>query len=327
MNNNLPFGGKIIILGGDDRQLLPVKESATRSEIINLSVKSSPLWSYFCKFTLTENMRVVENEKVFCEFVKDIGDGTLNDENDYVKLPFQCIAAETNEIVDQIYGHLTKEKKFNEFATTAILAPSNVDVDEINDNALDLLDEFPEKIYHSIDTIDNNENNDPGQNIQTEFLNTLLPRSLPPHELKLRKNCIIMLIRNINCNEGLCNGTRLRVLDFSDHIIKGEILSGDKAGDIAFINRITLNCSDDYPFTFKRRQFPARPAFAMSINKGQGQTFINVGIDLRRDVFTHGQLYVALSRVRSENGVKVFINQNESNDNKVKNIVFKEVFD
>lgn len=43
MNNDLPFGGKIMILGGDDRQLLPVKESATRNEIINLSVKSSHL--------------------------------------------------------------------------------------------------------------------------------------------------------------------------------------------------------------------------------------------------------------------------------------------
>ena len=106
-----------------------------------------------------------------------------------------------------------------------------------------------------------------------------------------------MLIRNINCNEGLCNGTRLRVLDFSNHIIKGEILSGDKTGDIVFISQIILSCNDQYSFNFKRRQFSARPAFATSINKGQGQTFMNVGIDLRKDVFTHGQLYVALSRV------------------------------
>lgn len=260
-------------------------------------------------------MRVVENEKDFCEFVKNIGDGKLNDENDYVELPFKCIPAETNDIVKKIYGQLIKEKKFNEFSNTTILAPRNVDVDEISEKVLDLLDENQEKIFHSVDTIDNDENNDPSQTVQTEFLNTLSPRSLPPHELRLQKNCVIMLIRNINCNQGLCNGTRLRVLNFSDHIIKGENLSGDEAGDIVFISRITLNCNDEHPFDFKRRQYPARPAFAMSINKGQGQTFLNIGIDLRKDVFTHGT------------GVNVFINQNELDEKKIKNIVFEVVFD
>lgn len=71
----------------------------------------------------------------------------------------------------------------------------------------------------------------------------------------------------------------MRVLDFSNHIIKGEISSGDKTGDIVFISRITLNFNDQYPFNFKRGQFPARPAFATSTSKGQGQTFMNVGID------------------------------------------------
>lgn len=137
-----------------------------------------------------------------------------------------------------------------------------------------------------------------------------------------------MLLRNINCNEGLCNGTRLEVLDFTDHIIKGKILNGDKTGDIVFIHRITLICKDDYPFSFKRRQFPIRLAFAMSINKAQGQTLKKIGVDLRRDVFTHGQLYVALSRVRSEQGIKVFVHQSTlENNNKVKNFVFKEIFD
>ena len=64
----------------------------------------------------------------------------------------------------------------------------------------------------------------------------------------------------------------------------------------------------------------------MSINKAQGQTLRKIGIDLRKDVFTHGQLYVALSRVRSEQGLKVFVGGSDMNDNKVKNIVFKEIF-
>ena len=57
----------------------------------------------------------------------------------------------------------------------------------------------------------------------------------------------------------------------------------------------------------------------MTINKGQRQTFDRVGVDLRKNVFTHGQLYVALSRVRSKEALSVL------GDNVVKNIVYREI--
>lgn len=63
----------------------------------------------------------------------------------------------------------------------------------------------------------------------------------------------------------------------------------------------------------------------MSINKAQGQSLSSVGVDLRKDVFTHGQLYVAISRARSQGGAKVFVG--EDNNNKVQNCVFEGVFD
>lgn len=90
-----------------------------------------------------------------------------------------------------------------------------------------------------------------------------------------------MLLRNMNCN-----GTRLQVVDFTNHVMKGKILNGDKIGNIVSINRITLYSNEEYPFRLKRRQFPIRLAFAMSINKAQGQTLKKVGMDLQRDVFT-----------------------------------------
>ena len=67
-----------------------------------------------------------------------------------------------------------------------------------------------------------------------------------------------MFIRNISINEGLCNGTGLKIMDFSNHLLKCKILSGDEAGTMVFINRITLYCENEYPFTFKRRQFPVK---------------------------------------------------------------------
>ena len=53
----------------------------------------------------------------------------------------------------------------------------------------------------------------------------------------------------------------------------------------------------DIPFRFKRLQFPIRLAFAITINNDQGQSLEKCGIDLNTDYFSHGQLYVACSRV------------------------------
>ena len=61
--------------------------------------------------------------------------------------------------------------------------------------------------------------------------------------------------------------------------------------EIVFLNRKTLYSDNEYPFTFKRRQFPIKLVFEMTINKAQGQTFSKVLIDLQEDVFSHGQLF------------------------------------
>ncbi|KAJ7560640.1 hypothetical protein O6H91_04G138200 [Diphasiastrum complanatum] len=62
-----------------------------------------------------------------------------------------------------------------------------------------------------------------------------------------------------------------------------------------------------YNFQLQRVQFPIRAAFAMTINKAQGQTMETIGLYLPRPVFSHGQLYVALSRVRNVGSVRVLI--------------------
>lgn len=99
-----------------------------------------------------------------------------------------------------------------------------------------------------------------------------------------------MLTRNLNIRRGLSNGTRFEVIGVHQHLIECKILTGERLGEIEFIPRITLHCSDQYPFTLARHQFPLKLAFAVTIHKSQGQTFEMVGIDLTTEVFTHGQV-------------------------------------
>ena len=111
---------------------------------------------------------------------------------------------------------------------------------------------------------------------------------------------------------------------FASYVIKAQILTDDKAGNLVFIPRISLApSSTELPFNMTRRQFPVRLAYAMTINKSQGQSVQHVGIDLRNPVFSHGQLYVALSRCTSFDCISVLLP--DCSVDSTTNIVYPEV--
>ena len=82
-----------------------------------------------------------------------------------------------------------------------------------------------------------------------------------------------------------------------------------------------------WPFQMQRRQFPVVVSLAMSINKSEGQSLKQVGLYLPKPVFTHGQLYVALSRVKSVDGLKILIpTTDQTRSTTTLNIVYPEIF-
>jgi hypothetical protein len=110
-------------------------------------------------------------------------------------------------------------------------------------------------------------------------------------------------------------------------VLRCRIISGDTkfAGNVVMIPRVTLEPSEGtMPLPLRRHQFPVRLAFAMTINKSQGQSVSWVGLDLQTPVFAHGQLYVALSRCTSGQRISVLLNENNV-DRRTANIVYKEV--
>ena len=116
-----------------------------------------------------------------------------------------------------------------------------------------------------------------------------------------------MLLRNLDSVKGHCNGTQYVIEHLHDHMIVATIACGPRAGSgkLIFIPRIAKIPSDNiFPFHMKRKQFPVRPAFAITSNKAQGQTLSHVGIYLKQGFFSHGQLYVAMSRVGSKDSLK-----------------------
>jgi ATP-dependent DNA helicase PIF1 len=77
------------------------------------------------------------------------------------------------------------------------------------------------------------------------------------------------------------------------------------------------------PFTFTRLQFPVVLAYSMTINKSQGQTLDRVGIYLKTNVVAHGQLYVALSRARQKDNIRMLLPEHVQN---LVNVVNQAVF-
>jgi ATP-dependent DNA helicase PIF1 len=280
-----------------------------------------------------ENVRTRE----FAQWILDIGDGKLGCDKDVeslIEIPGDLLVPSTGDhvgdVVSSTYPNLFAS--FDEpeyFCDRAILAPTLEVVEKVNEYVISLLP-MEEKEYLSCDTICKSDE-DTGVDyrwITTEFLNEIKCSGMPNHKLNLKIGIPIMLLRNIDISTGMCNGTRLIVTKLGVNVIGGVIINGSYKGESVFITRMDLIPSDaNTSFMFQRRQFPLTVCFAMTINKSQGQSLSQVGLYLPRPVFSHGQFYVAVSRVKTRSGLKILaLDENGEVSNLTTNIVYPEVF-
>ncbi|KAL4590603.1 hypothetical protein LXL04_003540 [Taraxacum kok-saghyz] len=270
----------------------------TRAQIVDSSLRMSPLWPSIKKLRLTINMRALADPWFF-EFLMRVGDGEGAIDGTFIRIPddmsipYTVKGKSKDDLIDAIFPSLQINGGSSDYIISrAILSTKNENVDEINDQLID--------------------------------------SGLPPHYLRLKIGCPIILLRNIDPSNGLCNGTRLICKGFQMNFIDAEIVVGHYAGKRVFLPRIPLCPSTDdmFPFKLKRKQFSVRLSFAMTINKAQGQTIQNVGVYLPESVFSHGQLYVALSRGISRENTKVLVKPVKDFTNEgvyISNVVYREV--
>lgn len=124
-----------------------------------------------------------------------------------------------------------------------------------------------------------------------------------------------------------CFVTHFRGLFFAAQLRTPAVISPEEFRCWNFPRTSMSPSQSPRPFKLTRRQFPLIVSYAMTINKSQGQSLASVGLYLPRLVFSHGQLYVAFSRVQSKQGLKILIHDKKGKAiNTTTNVVFKEVF-
>ena len=295
MGNQKPFGGKIVLLAGDFRQCLPVVQGAGRGGIVGHCINQSPLWGFFTVQKLSVNMRVRADGnshlQQFDDWSLSIGNGDIES----LKVPDDMVACDIKpnssenqtrecQAMEQFCSAIFPDIALNVsdpdwLEGRTILAATNKEVNKLNDMLASWL---PGNIdtLKSADQLDNTEDL---LRFNIEYLHTLCPNGFPRHDLHLKPNMPLMLLRNLNPREGLCNGTKLIYIRCLDH----KLLECKVVGNLrtVLIPRITfIPKVGEYPFEWQRRQFPVKPAFATTINKSQGQTLKDVGTWLRTQV-------------------------------------------
>ena len=329
MDNNKPFGGKCLMLCGDFKQLPAVIPGGSEKAVIHASIKSSKHFSKATILQLSRNERLrkhlresklsINTERKLNDFdhwLNCIGYGKLPSRTKYhgscvmldKKYISKCKSLE--QFVYNMYSDMNENVDNQYFKNRCILTCKNIDVHKINalcikqfQSVINDQSTYRHRIYCSDDTVGLEDVN---SWFTQEWLNKQEFNGVPLHKLELKTGMPVVLLRNINPSAGLCNGTRLIIKQLHQNFLICTKMSNPN--EIFALHRMYLGPPPEQNgYTFKRKQFPIAAAFAMTINKSQGQTLHKTSLYLPTPVFEHGQLYVAASRVTSPDDLDIYI--------------------
>ncbi|XP_023751342.1 ATP-dependent DNA helicase RRM3-like [Lactuca sativa] len=308
-NKDLPFGGMSMLLGGDFRQTLPVKLKTTVSEIISSTSPNSYMWPYFtvCKLLLNMLLSTIDSlpssstsAANFASWLLDIGNGKLGEPDaadpihtSIIDIPDPLLISSgensLHSLIRFVYDvEVLVKPSTSNLSSRAIVCPKNDIASEINSLVMKMAN------GNSITYLSTNSMTPHTHRISDidllypqEYLHRLTFSSFPLHELTLKPNTPVMLLKNINQGLSLCNGTRLIVSQLLPTVIQASIITGTSVGNRVYIPRIKfVHNSPDLPFVFTRKQFPVKVCYAMTINKSQGQSLKTIGITYHT-LFSH----------------------------------------
>ena len=200
----------------------------------------------------------------------------------------------------------------------------NVTVDMLNDTILRRLT-GEEVSLHSVTRLANADDTHLKHLLTEEFLQSLTSPGVPNHNLKLKLNCLCLVMRNISIEDRIMNNTKVIIREISRKFITVETLLEHKQILLPRITfRFTLPRSG---LTIERKQFPLRLCYAITVNKSQGQTLRKVCFDIREHPFAHGQLYVGTSRIKNRNDILILTRADHIHNERAltKNIVYTEL--
>uniref|UniRef100_A0A915K6N5 ATP-dependent DNA helicase n=1 Tax=Romanomermis culicivorax TaxID=13658 RepID=A0A915K6N5_ROMCU len=235
-----PFGGKVFLIGGDFKQLLPVVQSACIQDQINASLKTSSLYDLFKRFDLVQNMRVNKDEASFSEFLEEVGNGTNFIENTtFMFVPSEMRVYTREDLIEFCFPRNLLQhpvENIDGLSNAAILAPTNLAVEFINLQVLECV-AGEERIFSSTDSLQIAGDSESlmahnigglqvnvGDNV-LEMIHERMPTGFPPHNLHLKVGAVVMLIKNLCVSDGLCNGTRLQIVSMGDNLLRCRVLS------------------------------------------------------------------------------------------------------
>lgn len=217
---------------------MPIVPRGTPADELDACLKASFIWQHVKVLTLRTNIRVhLHGDQTagdLSNLLLRIGNGEIPSAADgQIVIPSACgqIVQSLDNLKESVYPNITENFNKPEWlCQRAILAPLNDAVNAINDRILQEIP-GPEKTYKSVDsTLDR----DHAIQFPTEFLNSVELPGMPPHNMRLKVGCPVMLLRNLDAPR-LCHGTRLIIKTLHPHVTEATILTGCAEGETTFI--------------------------------------------------------------------------------------------